>query len=392
MKIRILCTLWCLFFVFSLAACSRDDNAKKIPLAPKRVKAETLVVETNVVPSYVSFPGLVAPKVRVAMAAKIPGYVRFVGVQEGELVKKGDILIRLDDVGIRSKLQGLIEKKRAIIRERAAFLARYRYQKANFLRIKGLFREEAATQDELDRAKEAYMSTKERLDAYGARIRAVEEEIREARNELKYVEIKSPVTGWVTKRFIDPGSFVGAGALLLEIDSRDSGFWFVSSIYERLLDSIKEGSAVVLDLDSSPSPIDAKIARIIPKVDPKSHTFTVKVDLEDMDVSVRSGEFGRIWIKTGEVRGLLVPFSAVVQRGGIKGIYCVDQDNVIHWRVVTLDGLFRKGPHGLLPLSIENTKEGGVKGLMACVSSGLVPGTKIVISNPLGVQEGMILE
>ncbi|OCC16424.1 Efflux transporter, RND family, MFP subunit, AcrA/E family [Dissulfuribacter thermophilus] len=257
-------------------------------------------------------------------------------------------------------------------------------------RFKRLFNEEAATKDEFDRAKADYLAVKNRLSAFDARIKAVDEEIKALNNELRYLVIKSPVSGWVTKRTVDPGSFVGPGAHLFDIDSKEEGFWFVASLNESLLNKVREGDEVFLSIEQAAGLKVLRISRVIPKVDVHTHTFKVKLDLPGNNL--KSGMYGKIWIRTGEKKGLIVPLEAVVKRGGIKGVYVVDKDGQIHWRVVTVGELYLRGSKGLFPWSEELEPSGNQFEQVALISSGIVPGAKIIVSNLFEVREGMSLE
>ncbi|OCC16423.1 hypothetical protein DBT_0240 [Dissulfuribacter thermophilus] len=119
-----------LFLSLGLISCSQKEEAKRVPLAPKKVKADTILLEDVALPVYSSFSGVVEPKVRVNLSAKIPAYVKVVGVEEGDFVEKGDLLVRLDDTEIRSKINGLVEQKKALQKDKAALESDYSYAKA----------------------------------------------------------------------------------------------------------------------------------------------------------------------------------------------------------------------------------------------------------------------
>ena len=75
--------------------------------------------------------------------------------------------------------------------------------------------------------------------------------------------------------------------------------------------------------------------QIVPAADAASRTFLVKIDLTT-DTHLRSGLFGRAQFSRGERQALLIPRSAVVERGQLQGIYVLDQNKVASLRYITL--------------------------------------------------------
>ena len=81
--------------------------------------------------------------------------------------------------------------------------------------------------------------------------------------------------------------------------------------------------------------LNGKVVQIVPAADAASRTFLVKIDLPT-DTRLRSGLFGRAQFSRGERQALLIPRSAVVERGQLQGIYVLDQNKVASLRYITL--------------------------------------------------------
>jgi len=109
--------------------------------------------------------------------------------------------------------------------------------------------------------------------------------------------------------------------------------------------------------------LEGRVAEIEAGAEPNSHTFDARIDLPH-GTKVESGVFGRAFFAHGEKQVVVVPPEVIVVRGQLRGIYAVDENGLVRWRVVTL------GPP--------------VNGLVE-VLSGVAPGDSIVI-NP-GTQE-----
>jgi multidrug efflux pump subunit AcrA (membrane-fusion protein) len=84
--------------------------------------------------------------------------------------------------------------------------------------------------------------------------------------------------------------------------------------------------------------LKGKVVQIIPAADPASRAFLVKVELPS-DVRLRSGLFGRAQFSRGTQQALLIPRSAVVERGQLHGVFVLDQKRVANLRYVALGKL-----------------------------------------------------
>ena len=81
--------------------------------------------------------------------------------------------------------------------------------------------------------------------------------------------------------------------------------------------------------------LKGKVVQIIPAADPASRAFLVKIDLPT-DPRLRSGLFGRARFSRGERQALLIPRTAVVERGQLQGVFVLDQNKIASLRYVTL--------------------------------------------------------
>jgi multidrug efflux pump subunit AcrA (membrane-fusion protein) len=81
--------------------------------------------------------------------------------------------------------------------------------------------------------------------------------------------------------------------------------------------------------------LKGKVVQIVPAADPASRAFLVKIELPT-DTGLRSGLFGRAQFSRGERQALLIPRSAVVERGQLQGVFVLDQNKVASLHYVTL--------------------------------------------------------
>ena len=370
-----------------LASCKKEESKapEKAHRALKKISAETVTAQRVSVPLLHSFPGLTRAKINVNIGAKIPGYIKAVFVEEGDRVVAGQTLIQIDEADITAKIKALEASRQAVLRQKKAVQSRLAYALSNFSRIKRLFEMESATQEELDRATSEVEALKAQIKAVEAEAEAVKAQIKEVKNQLNYLRIASPVNGWVIKRFVDPGTLANPGMVLLAIDSAEAGTWFEAMIDEKLLGKVREGQIAKVEIPAAALDVEAPIAKVIPQVDPSAHAFKIKVDLGNS--SLKSGLFGTVLLSTGEKKIVLLPLNAIIERGGIQGVYAVGPDKIIHWRVIKKGLLWKRTASGFEPASKDGEGQ-----LFAEIIAGVAEGDVIVASNLDKVQEGASLE
>lgn len=373
----------------SLCGCGTDKDSGK-SAAQKTVKAQITEVKRYAIPTQHSFPGRVKSKVSIVLAAKMPGYVKSVPNEIGDFVKKGALLVGLDDTDIKAKIQAVTESERALRREKAAVAARLLYAKQSFTRFKNLYKEASATKDEFDRARAERDALSSREAALEAQIARAGADLREAKNQLAYVNIKAPADGWITSREVDSGAFVTPGMPLIRFNSADEGAWFAAGIDESLISEVRPGTPVSIVIPAQGLSIQTSLAQVTPRSNRVSHTFPVLADISKYHP--KSGLFGRIYIYTGRVKQVLIPYKAVIDRGGIRGVYTVDKGNGTHWRVIKTGRLWINTGHGFRIVPSNATRNNDLKAVYAEVLTGLSPGEKIVISNLNRVSEGCRIE
>jgi len=386
---------FCMFFVgttVTFYGCSNDKNNKKDISAAKTFKAETKVIEKTRVPIIKVFPGRLRSKVQIVLAAKMPGFIKEVPVQIGQEVKKNELLVAIDDTDIRARIESLYAMRRAAKGELNAIEAKYQYAKINYERFKRLYQQESATKDELDRAKTQFEALKNQVKAIISKISSIDAQLKEAQNQLSYLRIKAPVDGWITERMVDPGTYVNPGQPLIRLDGKDVGFWFEADIDESLIERVKPGDSLTVLIPSIKKVIDAKVEHVQNSANQNTNTFTLLVDLDDADL--KSGVFGRIIINLGHTQKVLLPQNVILKRGGIYGVYVVDQENICHWRIIRTGKKWIISEGRFIPIlpDIDLATASSNGKVFVTVLSGVSPGDKIVISNLAQASEGARIE
>lgn len=113
-----------------------------------------------------------------------------------------------------------------------------------------------------------------------------------------------------------------------------------STVAEGDLKSVSRGEKIPIIIDAlGGQALVGTVSLILPAGDPQTHTFTVKVDLPKT-AGLMTGMFGRFQLDKGVTQTILVPSTAVVERGELNSLYVVGSDRIVRLRWVKLGRRF----------------------------------------------------
>jgi len=363
MKARAIPTAVLVIAMAFIAAGCRDNSSKKAHEAHEQrvpLRVSDIVVEpvsAREIDRTREFAGSVMSRTVSHISARVMAQVVEVRVEEGDLVKKGALVIRLSDTELKAKLrQAEGALKRAEAGLELAELTFGRYEK--------LLEQKAVSRQEYDT-----VAAKEKM-AREAVVQA-RSAVQEAATFLAFTEIKSPVTGMVVSRSIDPGSMANPGMPLLSIEPR--GEYRVEVPVDVSISGLIElGSRIRVIVEAAGMDEEVAVSDIVPMVDTASRTFTVKAALP-ADGRLCSGQYAKAIVKVGQRRAILVPESAIVHRGQLDGVFVYSPEaGYLKYRIIKLG-------RAALPGFVE-------------VLTGLGAGEKIVVRGADLASDGLRLD
>jgi RND family efflux transporter MFP subunit len=361
--------------VISLAGCARGE--KKVEAAPETVagiELRTAALET--VAEEVEAPGTIIAARTAEVAARTMGTLEAVLVREGQAVKAGELLARLDDrefaaraAAAKSAWEGALAARAEAAQGGMAAKAQADVAEKTYERFVYLRDQKSVSPQEFDevesrrRAAQAGLAAAtERQKQAAAGVERARAEERAAETASSYTRIVAPFAGMVARRMAEPGSMAAPGVALFIVEDA-SRYRLHVQLEAAAAPLARTGTVARVRLDSlAGRDLEARVVEVEGGADPASHTIGVRLELP-ADADIRSGLFGRAWFRRGERQALLLPQSAVVRRGQLTGLYALDSAGVLRWRVVTLG---------------QTAPDGSVE-----ILSGLGPGEKFAI-NPAG--------
>jgi RND family efflux transporter MFP subunit len=300
----------------SLAGCSHDGGGEK----EKHPVVTGLTLEKIAsvsVPEQFEATGTVRARNTAQLSARISGTVSGIHAKEGDRVRRGSLLLTLEAL---ESTAGATGAAHAV--EEAQ--ARKKLADVTFERFSKLYEEQAVTRQELD-------TRRAERDVANQGLARARETARAASAVAGYTRIVTPVNGVVTAKSVDAGATVFPGMPLMTVEE-EGRYRLEVAVPESLQGKVAMGASVPVSLDGVPAGAVGTVVEIVPKVDPLSRTFTVKLEIPS--TGGRSGSFGRALLAVGEKRGVMVPKTALVERGQLTFVWVVDEGNIARMRLV----------------------------------------------------------
>jgi len=330
-----------LIFLTLLAGCGDKVSPGTAEVKRQAINGATVtVVQLSKISDDYETSGTVRAKVTSIISSRVTGTVTAVHVRAGERVKAGQLLATIDDRDAVQKVRAAEQANEAAKQSRS--MADLTYQ-----RYKKLHDEKALARQEIDQIE----TQKKVADAQYEQAKAG---LEEARIWQGFTRVTAPAAGVVTDKRVDPGSMAMPGMPLFTVES-DGGFQLEVAVDEALSGKLHVGENAAVTIDTIGLHTAGKIIDVVPAVDPATRTFIVKIALADK--GLKSGFFARVRLSRGEREALLVPKGAIVEKGQLTGLYAVDPQGLVTYRLV------RTG----------KSYEGGVE-----VLSGLNAGERII--------------
>jgi membrane fusion protein, multidrug efflux system len=307
----------------------------------------------------------------VEIRARVEGLVLSMNFKEGSLVKKGQLLYTIDPLPYRNR----VNEAEAALAEANAMLIK---SKNDLDRIEPLAAIGAISQRELVAAKATYESNK-------AMVASNEAALRNAKIELGYCSIESPITGMIGISSVKAGDYVNKGPQFIintvsNIDEIRVRFTISEKEYLRITRLMKEtgakmgerGDVVKMILaDGSQYPLKGKMNFADRSIDPSTGAMTLEAQFKNSDNLLRPGQYVKLRLVTEfRNKSLLIPQRAVNEMQGLFQVFNVADSNKLDLKLIKI------GPQYNMSYIVEG---------------GLKEGDRIVIGGSQMLRSGTVI-
>lgn len=290
-----------------LVACGSEESVKAVAPPPQ---LDTAAVEVRDVDLTYSAEAVVEAVRQSTVAAQIAGRIVELRFDVGDYVKKGEVIVRIDE---RAAAQALAASE-AQVRQADAAL---RNARAEYERARKLVAQNFLSQAALERAESDYKAAQERVSALIAGA-------GQAATERGFATVVAPYSGIVSARHVELGEMATPGKPLMT--GFDPGTLRVSAtVPQAQIVAIQAGAKARIELPSVGRWIEASSLTVIPSADPRTHTTQVRIALPSEVRGIYPGIYARAHFVTGRKPALLVPRAAVIRRSELTAVFVVQE-------------------------------------------------------------------
>jgi RND family efflux transporter MFP subunit len=333
--------------------------------------------------SVLNASGYVTARRRATVSSKITGKVVEVNVEEGQAVREGQVLARLDDATARAALALAKAQHAASIRAVKENEVRLAEAKLTLGRMQTLLKDGVVTQAELDRARAEFDSIDARIAALREQVNVAEQQVALEQTNINDTIIRAPFSGVAVTKDAQPGEMVspvsaGGGftrtGICTIVDMRS--LEIEVDVNESYINRVKSGQDVSAVLDAYPDwQIPAQVITLVPTADRQKATVLVRIGFQTLDPRILPDMGVKVTFlrEAGDTGTPAAAPMTLVPKGAVRGAGADQHVFVIRGEVVERRAV----------------KVGGSDGDRLEVLGGLSATDRVVVAPPPDLQDGM---
>jgi RND family efflux transporter MFP subunit len=303
-----------------ITSCGSEDKKTVAENSPAiKVKVSNIIANNN--NPFLSVSGKIQATNSADLSTRMMGFVKKVHVNVGDKVKKGQLLVSINNTDLQAKKA---QVDASIAQAQTAFIN----AEKNYNRFKNLFASSSISQKEMDDMTTNYQMAKAGLES-----------AKQMKNEINaqftYSNITAPFSGIITNKNIDAGDMANPGMPLISLES-PKDFKVVAMVPETEISEIEKGTDVNVLVKSIDKTVKGKVTEVSTSAKNTGGQYLVKVNLDKTNVSILSGMFATVQFpleQKTKSEMVLIPMDVIVKNGQLSGVYTVSQTNtaLLRW-------------------------------------------------------------
>jgi RND family efflux transporter MFP subunit len=356
-------------FISALMLLLSGCTEKEHPASVKRplITGVTLSrIEPTPVDSFYQTTGTIRAKTVSQVASRSLGTVTSLKFREGDPVKAGQLLLTIEDRDLNQRVTGAEAGYQEALKAQEAADQNRILAAVTYDRYKNLYQQKVITQQEMDQIETQKKVAQSEYDRTSAMVQRSRAALEESRINLGFAQVRAPISGLVTEKKIDEGSLATLGQPLLTIED-SSQLRVEAFVDQQKAGQFKTGDRVTILPDITGEPITGTINEVVQAVDPATRTFLIKILVKG--TGLKSGLYCQVLIPDGKKETILLPKKVIVEKGQLEGVFVVDAQGVMTYRLIRtgktmgdkkeiLSGL--KGGEQVVISGLERALDGGV--------------------------------
>jgi RND family efflux transporter MFP subunit len=280
-------------------ACGKKELVNENSKDSSSIPVKVIPIQKQFVQQLIEVSGQFSTDDETFLSFKTGGIINQILVKEGDYVKKGQLLAKLDLTEIAAQVnQALLGFEKA---------------KRDLNRVENLFKDSVATLEQLQNTKTGFEIAKQQLNA--------------AQFNLNYSEIRAVNEGYILKKFVNKGQLIASGMPVFQTNGAGSSDWILKAgISDKEWASVNIGDEAFIKTDAlGDKEMKAKVLRKSESADPYTGSFMVELKLEkEFSKKIATGMFGTARIaSSNRISNWIIPYQALLDANADKAFVFV---------------------------------------------------------------------
>ncbi len=292
------------------------------PEAPVLRPVRSQVVHIESLASQATYSGEVRARYETPLAFRVAGKLAARQVEVGSLVRKGQVLARLDEADL--SLQAQASEAGKVAAQAQLTRAKSDYERFKVLRERNLV-------SEFD-----FKNAQTQFEVAQSQYEQAQAQARVGGNQAGYAVLVADANGVVTALQAEIGQVVAAGQPVVTL-ARSGEREIEISVPESRVDELRKASSIDIRLWAKPDKLYPGVVReIAPDTDPVTRTYSTRISVQKADTDLKLGMTATVTLHGVGSTGVRLPLTAIYQPEATAQVWVVDADGVVNLRAVTL--------------------------------------------------------
>ena len=321
----------------------------------------------------------ITPNQLVNVFSRVDGYILKIHVDKGDWVKANQLIVEIDHTdylhAVNQAKANLASARAKVIQQDTAV----RNTRLTLDRMEALIKDQFVSQQDVDTALVNYDAAVAALASLRAQVTQMEVALAQAETNLTYSYIRTPFSGYIAERNLDPGAYVTGTTASTSTTTRGilslhdiESVRTLIEVVEKDVPLVKIGQKAEVRAEAYPDRVfEGRVTRIVQALNRATRTMTVEVDLPNKDHVLKGGMFARVEVLVGvHPSAVQIPLDAVTRLEENQYVYVV-QNGAAH----------------KVPVEVGSRIENRIE-----VTKGLTGSEQVIVSGKDLVSEGTIVE
>ncbi|MFO7964807.1 MAG: efflux RND transporter periplasmic adaptor subunit [Desulfobacterales bacterium] len=358
-----------LILIFGMNLIRAGRHVGQSEVAPEIIPVKVSESQIMEIEQVLELTGNIEALLEVDVFNKIPGkIIQDIYVETGDRIRAGEKIATLETDAILAKLErakAALELARAGLKQAET---NYELLVKDKRRLENLFREKAVSEQKMDHIEAQVKTALETKNLGQAQIKQAEATLKELYIAYKDHTLTAPISGYISKRYVDKGTMSSPGTPVIKISNEDV-LKIVTSVTGKDIVDINKGMLVDIYVDAFPDEtIKGSVSIVSPTINPDTRSGEIEIHIDNSDHRLRAGMFARVHLYKGKKQATVIDRDGLLKIPGTGNYYTF---------VVNDGQAVRK-----------NVKKGVEQGRLTEIASGIEPGEKIVVTGQNRLKEG----